>query len=71
MISEKGFQNAVYSFDMGQNDIATPLNANSSYSQVIETTPAILSRIEDAILARLSFVYFQILSSPQLMFTNV
>ncbi|KAM0947565.1 putative alpha-L-fucosidase [Dioscorea sansibarensis] len=49
MISEKGFQNAVYSFDMGQNDIATPFNANSSYSQVIEKIPSILSRIKDAI----------------------
>ncbi|KAJ0978660.1 hypothetical protein J5N97_014134 [Dioscorea zingiberensis] len=50
MISEKGFENAVYSFDMGQNDIAMPFNANSSYPQVIEKIPAILSRIKDAIL---------------------
>ncbi|KAG1338839.1 GDSL esterase/lipase [Cocos nucifera] len=31
LISEKGFHNAVYSFDMGQNDISIALKSNSIY----------------------------------------
>nr|XP_029120212.1 GDSL esterase/lipase At1g09390 [Elaeis guineensis] len=49
LISEKGFRNAVYSFDMGQNDISIALSSNVSYSAVIEKIPSILSRIKDAI----------------------
>lgn len=54
LISEKGFRNAVYSFDMGQNDISIALSSNASYSAVIEQIPSILSRIKDAIEASYS-----------------
>lgn len=51
MISEKEFRNAVYSFDMGQNDISSAFIANLSYPQVVENIPSILSSIKDAIEA--------------------
>ncbi|KAJ0979985.1 hypothetical protein J5N97_015459 [Dioscorea zingiberensis] len=47
--TEKGFKEAVYSFDIGQNDISMAFTANLSYSQVIEQIPSILSRIKDAL----------------------
>ncbi|ONK67633.1 uncharacterized protein A4U43_C05F2100 [Asparagus officinalis] len=49
MISEKEFRSAVYSFDMGQNDINIAFTANLSYPQVIDRIPSILSRIRDSI----------------------
>nr|CAD1828596.1 unnamed protein product [Ananas comosus var. bracteatus] len=51
LISEKEFRNAVYSFDMGQNDISSAFIANLSYPQVVENIPSILSSIKDAIEA--------------------
>ncbi|XP_020087321.1 GDSL esterase/lipase At3g62280-like [Ananas comosus] len=49
LISEKEFHDAVYSFDMGQNDISIAFIANLSYPRVVDNIPSILSRIEDAI----------------------
>lgn len=54
LISEKEFHNAVYSFDMGQNDISIAFIANLSYPRVVDNIPSILSRIEDAIEASYS-----------------
>ncbi|KAJ8452354.1 hypothetical protein Cgig2_006159 [Carnegiea gigantea] len=48
MISEMEFRNAVYSIDIGQNDINLALIANSSYEQVVNKLPVILERIENA-----------------------
>ena len=49
MISEEEFENAVYSLDMGQNDISIAFTANLSYPQVIDRIPSILSRIRDSV----------------------
>ncbi|KAH7676349.1 GDSL lipase/esterase protein [Dioscorea alata] len=49
LIDENGFKEAVYSFDIGQNDISKAFTANLSYTQVIERIPSILSRIKDAL----------------------
>ncbi|XP_020271769.1 GDSL esterase/lipase LIP-4-like [Asparagus officinalis] len=48
MISEEEFQTAVYSIDIGQNDIGISFAANLSYTQVINKIPSILSRIRDS-----------------------
>lgn len=48
MISEKEFRNAVYSFDVGQNDITLAFGANSSYQQFVDGIPVILETIENA-----------------------
>uniref|UniRef100_A0A7C9DQW9 Alpha-L-fucosidase n=1 Tax=Opuntia streptacantha TaxID=393608 RepID=A0A7C9DQW9_OPUST len=48
MISEKEFRNAVYSIDIGQNDINFALIANSSDEQILNKIPVILERIENA-----------------------
>ncbi|XP_074294646.1 GDSL esterase/lipase LIP-4-like [Silene latifolia] len=50
-ISEKEFKNAVYSIDIGQNDINLALVSNSSYQQVVDKIPAIINRIEIGIKA--------------------
>ncbi|KAL2896436.1 GDSL esterase/lipase LIP-4 [Bienertia sinuspersici] len=47
-ISEKEFNNAVYSVDIGQNDVNLALVANSSYQQVVDKLPIILERIENS-----------------------
>lgn len=57
LISEKEFHDAVYSFDMGQNDISIAFIANLSYPRVVDNIPSILSRIEDAIEASYSLNY--------------
>ncbi|KAL9231254.1 hypothetical protein vseg_006505 [Gypsophila vaccaria] len=46
MITEKEFRNAVYSIDIGQNDINLALVTNATYQQAVDKIPAILSRIE-------------------------
>lgn len=55
MISEKEFRDAVYLFDMGQNDISMGFTANLTYQQVLETLPAIISRIKDSIIVSSHF----------------
>lgn len=49
MISEKKFSNAVYSIDIGQNDITLALGANPSYQYVVNQIPSIMERIEESI----------------------
>ncbi|XP_021736491.1 GDSL esterase/lipase At1g09390-like [Chenopodium quinoa] len=48
MINEKEFRNAVYSIDIGQNDVNLALVANSSYQEVVNKIPIILGRIENS-----------------------
>lgn len=52
MINEKEFRNAVYSIDIGQNDINLALVANSSYQEVVNKIPIILERIENSTKVR-------------------
>lgn len=61
MISEKEFRNAVYSIDIGQNDVSTPFSTNMTYAQVVQTIPSILSRIRDAIEASQSLLVFNLI----------
>uniref|UniRef100_A0A1D1Z6V9 GDSL esterase/lipase At1g09390 n=1 Tax=Anthurium amnicola TaxID=1678845 RepID=A0A1D1Z6V9_9ARAE len=49
LISEKGFQNALYTFDIGQNDLSKLFSAGLSYSQVLEQIPSVLAEIRGAI----------------------
>ena len=49
MISEKKFSNAVYSIDIGQNDITLALGTNLSYQYVVNQIPSIMERIEESI----------------------
>ncbi|CAD5196442.1 unnamed protein product [Musa acuminata subsp. malaccensis] len=56
LLSEKEFQNAVYSIDIGQNDVSTPFSANLSYAEVVVKIPSILSRIGAAIEASQSLL---------------
>jgi hypothetical protein len=58
MISEKEFKDAVYSFDMGQNDISMGFTANLTYQQVLETLPASISHIKDAIVVSNLFFFW-------------
>ncbi|XP_078164212.1 GDSL esterase/lipase At1g09390-like [Carex rostrata] len=51
LIGEDEFRDAMYSFDIGQNDISIGFTANFTYQQVLETLPATISRIKDAILS--------------------
>ncbi|KAJ3676090.1 hypothetical protein LUZ60_003502 [Juncus effusus] len=51
LITEEEFGNAIYSFDIGQNDISFELTDNATYTRVLEGIPAIISRIKDAILS--------------------
>lgn len=52
MISEQEFLSAVYSIDIGQNDISLAFTANLTFPQVLDKIPSTLSRIRDSIEAR-------------------
>ncbi|ERN03271.1 GDSL esterase/lipase At1g09390 [Amborella trichopoda] len=47
--SENGFQEALYAFDIGQNDLSHAFSKNLTYQQVIRKIPTILSQIKSAI----------------------
>lgn len=49
LVNEKEFKNAVYSIDIGQNDLAKAFYLNLSYPQVLLKIPTMLNKIEDAI----------------------
>ncbi|CAO2821460.1 unnamed protein product [Amaranthus hypochondriacus] len=51
MISDAEFSNAIYSIDIGQNDITLAFSTNSSYQYVISQIPSIIGRIEESIRA--------------------
>ncbi|XP_078165253.1 GDSL esterase/lipase At1g09390-like [Carex rostrata] len=51
LISEDELKDAVYSFDMGQNDVLMGFTANLTYQHVLETLPASVSRIKDAVIS--------------------
>ncbi|KAL6657335.1 hypothetical protein ACP70R_005115 [Stipagrostis hirtigluma subsp. patula] len=49
-ITREQFENAVYTFDIGQNDIQVALGAaNISDERVLESIPAIIARIKNAV----------------------
>ncbi|KAH7678579.1 GDSL lipase/esterase protein [Dioscorea alata] len=49
LVDEHGFDNALYTIDIGQNDLAGAFSSNKTYDEVIERIPLILSEIESAI----------------------
>ncbi|MQM03360.1 hypothetical protein Taro_036140, partial [Colocasia esculenta] len=49
LTTEEGFEKAIYSIDIGQNDISTAFYSNFTYAQVIDSIPLVLSEIESAI----------------------
>ncbi|RWW63353.1 hypothetical protein BHE74_00029475 [Ensete ventricosum] len=57
LLSEMEFHDAVYSIDIGQNDVSTPFSANLSYAEVVVEIPSILSRIRAAIEASQSLAH--------------
>ncbi|RWW44984.1 hypothetical protein BHE74_00049216 [Ensete ventricosum] len=48
-VTEKEFKDAVYSIDIGQNDLAKAFYLNLSYPQVLLKIPTMINKIEDAI----------------------
>ncbi|KAL7160275.1 hypothetical protein ABFS83_01G083000 [Erythranthe nasuta] len=50
LFGEEDFKNALYTFDIGQNDLSGSFGA-LSYNQVIEKIPSFISEIRDAISA--------------------
>ncbi|TKW36597.1 hypothetical protein SEVIR_2G451000v4 [Setaria viridis] len=48
-ITSQEFQNAVYTFDIGQNDLQAAFSAGLSYERVLERIPAIVARIKNAV----------------------
>lgn len=52
LINDDGFRNALYMFDIGQNDIADSFSKNLSYVQVVKRIPSILAEIKHAIQVR-------------------
>lgn len=49
-ITDEEFQNAVYSFDIGQNDISLAFSANLTYERILEEAiPATITRIRNAV----------------------
>ncbi|OEL26666.1 GDSL esterase/lipase LIP-4 [Dichanthelium oligosanthes] len=49
-LTSQEFQNAVYTFDIGQNDLQAAFSAGISYERILETIiPAIVARIKNAI----------------------
>ncbi|WOL15971.1 GDSL esterase/lipase [Canna indica] len=50
MITEEEFTEAIYSIDIGQNDVSYPLSLNMTTADVIQNIPTILSKIRAAIL---------------------
>ncbi|GAV66918.1 Lipase_GDSL domain-containing protein [Cephalotus follicularis] len=50
-INDKGFQNALYMIDIGQNDIADSFSKNLSYVQVTERIPSFITEIKNAVKA--------------------
>ncbi|KAJ1292492.1 hypothetical protein BS78_02G395500 [Paspalum vaginatum] len=49
-ITKEEFENAVYTFDIGQNDIQVALSNNLSYHRVLrDSIPAIITRIRNAV----------------------
>ncbi|KAL1544946.1 GDSL esterase/lipase LIP-4-like [Salvia divinorum] len=52
VLDEEGFKNALYIFDIGQNDLTVALTFNPlPYDQVLEKIPSFISGIKDAIQA--------------------
>ena len=49
LINDEGFRNALYLFDIGQNDLADSFSKNLSYAQVVKRIPFILAEIKYAI----------------------
>lgn len=49
MLDKKDFKNALYIFDIGQNDLTVALTFdNLPYNQVLENVPSFISGIKDA-----------------------
>lgn len=49
LITDGGFENALYMIDIGQNDIADSFAKNLSYVQVVKRIPSITTEIKNAI----------------------
>ncbi|MQM06863.1 hypothetical protein Taro_039696 [Colocasia esculenta] len=58
LINEEGFQNALYTFDIGQNDLSRMFRNGLSYSQVVEGIPSVLDEIRGAIKASVGKSFF-------------
>lgn len=53
VLDKEGFKNALYIFDIGQNDLTVALTFNPlPYDQVLEKIPSFISGIKDAIQVR-------------------
>ncbi|XP_072996598.1 GDSL esterase/lipase At1g09390-like isoform X2 [Typha latifolia] len=50
LISEEGFRRALYTIDIGQNDLADAMSSILSYDRIIGTIPAFIAEIRAAIM---------------------
>lgn len=50
MAGEENFKNALYVFEIGGNDLTALFADSTSYAQIIDKIPSIVSEIKDAIL---------------------
>ncbi|XP_043723359.1 GDSL esterase/lipase At1g09390-like [Telopea speciosissima] len=49
LVDDKGFLNALYMIDIGQNDLSDSFTKNLTYEQVIQRIPSILAQIKSAV----------------------
>ncbi|KAK9161800.1 hypothetical protein Syun_008141 [Stephania yunnanensis] len=49
LVGEEGFQNAIYTIDIGQNDLSAAFASRLSYNQVLERIPSMISEIKYAL----------------------
>lgn len=49
-MDDQGFRDALYMFDIGQNDLSDSFSKNLSYAQVVRKIPLFLAEIKFAIM---------------------
>ncbi|KAF5175218.1 GDSL esterase/lipase [Thalictrum thalictroides] len=50
LMDDQGFRDALYMFDIGQNDLSDAFAKNLSYAQVIQGIPLVLAEIKSAVM---------------------
>lgn len=63
LIDDEGFRQALYAFDIGQNDLSDAFSAKLSYKQVIGRIPSILGEIRDAVRVRDCYLHCYLILS--------
>lgn len=69
MVVEEDFKNALYTIDIGQNDLAAAFGQDLSLEQVVERIPSFISEIKDAIFVSVSYIFSNFESAPRVRAT--